>query len=222
MTTYPLPLPHPIQPAPGSQLLAWEQEYTHIAWGGPRSTKTVRDHLHEGSRVLDAGCGNGRHLLPLSRRYNTVGIDISKTAIAASESYLKKSGQHSEHLISSVTELPFSNRSFEGIVCYGVLQHIFVNERRAAVSEFKRVLSPGGFLFFEAFGVDDMRYGGTEIEPDTFLRKNGIIYHYFTVKEISHLLGGFEIIKLEDTRSEKRFRGKLYLRHMIKLVARLF
>ncbi|MGP8337674.1 MAG: class I SAM-dependent methyltransferase [Methanosarcinaceae archaeon] len=207
---------------PGSQLLAWEQEYTHILWGGPRSTKTVRDHLPEGSRVLDAGCGNGRHLLPLSRRYNTIGIDISKTALVASRTYLEKSGQHSEHLLSSVTGLPFNDRSFDGIICYGVLQHLFADERRAAVDEFKRVLSPGGFLFFEAFGVDDMRYGGMEVEPDTFLRKNGIIYHYFTVKEVECLMGGFKIIKIENTRPEKIFRGKLYYRHMIKVIARLF
>ncbi|HJH32379.1 MAG TPA: class I SAM-dependent methyltransferase [Methanosarcinaceae archaeon] len=217
MTIYPT---H--HPTPKSQLLAWEQEYTHITWGGPRSTRTVRDHLLEGSRVLDAGCGNGRHLLPLSRRYCTVGIDISKTALVASGTYLEKSGQHSEHLVSSVTELPFDNDSFGGIVCYGVLQHLFAGERRAAVSEFKRVLSPGGFLFFEAFGVDDMRYGGTEVEPDTFLRKNGVIYHYFTKEEVSSLLRGFEIIKLENARSEKKFRGEIHSRHMIKVVARLF
>ena len=204
-----------------SQLFAWEQEYQHVIWGGPRSIKTVRDHLPQGNRVLDAGCGNGRHLLPLSQHYHAVGIDISKTALEGSTTYLQKSGQRNEHLVSSVTALPFFDNSFNGIVCYGVLQHLFDNERRATVDEFKRVLSPGGFLFFEAFGVDDMRYGGTEVEPHTFLRKNGLIYHYFTVEEVSSLLDGFEIVNLEDVRSQKRFRGKLYPRHMIKGIARL-
>ncbi len=209
------------RPTPKSQVSAWEQEYTHVTWGGPRSIQAVRDYLPQGIRVLDAGCGNGRHLLPLSRMYRTVGIDISKTALVASRTYLEKSGQHSEHLVSSVTSLPFDDDSFDGIVCYGVLQHLFADERHVAMSEFKRVLSPGGLLFFEAFGVDDMRYGGEEVEPHTFLRKSGLIYHYFTIEEVESLLENFEIIKLEDVRSEKIFRGKLYPRHMIKGIARL-
>lgn len=209
------------RPTPRPQVSAWEQEYTHVTWGGPRSIQAVRDHLPQGSRVLDAGCGNGRYLLPLSRMYRTVGIDISKTALVASRAYLEKSGQPSEHLVSSVTELPFDDDSFDGVVCYGVLQHLFANDRRTAVSEFKRVLSPGGFLFFEAFGAGDMRYGGTEVEPHTFLRKSGLIYHYFTIEEVESLLGDFEIIKLEDVRSQKSFRGKLYPRHMVKGILRL-
>ena len=192
-----------------------------MTWGGPRSIQTVRDHLPPGSRILDAGCGNGRHFLPLSRLYRTVGIDISKKALEGSKTYLEKSGQNSEHLVSSVTSLPFDDESFDGIVCYGVLQHLFTDDRRAAVSEFKRVLSPGGFLFFEAFGVEDMRYGGEEVEPHTFLRKSGLIYHYFTTEELECLLDGFEIIKLENVRSEKIFRGKMYPRHMIKGIVRL-
>ena len=209
------------RPTPKSQVSAWEQEYTHVTWGGPRSIQTVRDHLPPGSRILDAGCGNGRHFLPLSRLYRTVGIDISKKALEGSKTYLEKSGQNSEHLVSSVTSLPFDDESFDGIVCYGVLQHLFTDDRRAAVSEFKRVLSPGGLLFFEAFGVEDMRYGGEEVEPHTFLRKSGLIYHYFTTEELECLLDGFEIIKLENVRSEKIFRGKLYPRHMIKGIVRL-
>ncbi|MBW6470825.1 MAG: class I SAM-dependent methyltransferase [Methanosarcinaceae archaeon] len=204
-----------------TQVSAWEQEYNHVTWGGPRSIKTVRDHLSQGSRVLDAGCGNGRHLLPLSRLYRTVGIDISKKALVASKTYLEKSGQYSEHLVSSITELPFDNDYFDGIVCYGVLQHLFADDRRAAMSEFKRVLSPGGFLFFEAFGVGDMRYGGEEVEPHTFLRNSGLIYHYFTAEEVGYLIEDFEVIELEDIRSQKRFRGKSYPRHMVKSIARL-
>ena len=83
--------------------------------------------------------------------------------------------------------LPFKPQSFDGILCYGVLQHLFSGERKSAVKEFNRVLRKGGFVFFEAFGCEDMRCGGEPsipFEERTFARQNGIIYHYFTKGEV--------------------------------------
>jgi len=112
---------------------------------------------------------------------------------------------------------------FDGILCYGVLQHLFKEERESAVEEFSRILREGGFVFFEAFGFEDMRCGGeasSPFEERTFARKNGIIYHYFTKEEVRTLFKGFEIIGLEDVTKEKTFRGETYRRHMIKGVFR--
>ncbi|MBN2488867.1 MAG: class I SAM-dependent methyltransferase [Methanosarcinaceae archaeon] len=206
---------------PKSHFLAWEQEYSHVIWGGPRLIDVVRTHLAPASRVLDAGCGNGRYLLPLSRVYRTVGVDVSATAVKISKSYLEKSNLFSEYAVSAIHHLPFAEKSFDAIVCFGVLQHLFEDERRAALDEFRRVLVQGGLLFAEVLGVEDMRYGGEEVEPHTFLRRNGIIYHYFTAEEMTLLLDGFEIMSVRDVKKEKTFRGRSYTRHRIHAVARL-
>ncbi|MBN1133860.1 MAG: class I SAM-dependent methyltransferase [Methanosarcinaceae archaeon] len=206
---------------PKSHFLAWEQEYSHVIWGGPRSIYVVRTHLNLGNRVLDAGCGNGRYLLPLSRMYHTVGVDVSAKAIKISKSYLEKGNLYAEYAVSAIHQLPFAEKSFDAIVCFGVLQHLFEDERRAALDEFRRVLVLGGLLFAEVLGVEDMRYGGEEVEPHTFLRRNGIIYHYFTSEELESLLDGFETEVIEDIKKEKTFKGKSYTRHRIQSVARL-
>jgi len=213
-----IPTPHLVGT---SHFLAWEQEYTHLTWGGPRSIEMVRTHLSSGCCVLDAGCGNGRHLLPLSRLYRAFGVDVSPTAVKLARSYLKKSDRCAGYAASTITRLPFADRSFNGIVCIEVLQHLFDDERRMAVGEFRRVLVPGGMLFFEAPGVEDLRYGGEEVESHTFLRKNGIIYHYFTKEEVTSLFDGFEIVDIKDIKIEKRFRGKPYTHHRIRAAARL-
>lgn len=205
-----------------SHFLAWDEEYRHVTWGGPRPISMVEDIVPSpSSRLLDAGCGNGRYLLPLSRKYdNVVGIDVSLNAVSKADAYIKKSGQDATVLVSTITELPFSDNLFDAVLCYGVLQHLFEHERYGAVEEFKRVLNPHGLVFFEAFGIEDMRYGGQEIEKDTFLRKGGIIYHYFSEEEVRSLFNGFEILSLENVKVEKRFKGELYTRHHIRAVLR--
>lgn len=204
-----------------SHFLAWDEEYRHVTWGGPRSISMLGEFISSStSRILDAGCGNGRYLLPLSRNYDAVGIDVSATGVSKADAYIRKSGQEASLLVSTITELPFSESSFDAVLCYGVLQHLFENERNQAMSEFKKVLKPGALLFFEAFGVDDMRYGGEEVERDTFVRKGGIIYHYFSETELRLLFNEFEILSLENIKSEKRFKGELYTRHHIRAILR--
>ncbi|WP_406660438.1 class I SAM-dependent methyltransferase [Methanolobus sp. ZRKC3] len=205
-----------------SHFLAWDEEYRHVTWGGPRSISMVEEFMSSSSssRLLDAGCGNGRYSLPLSRKYDVVGIDVSANAISKAQTYIKKSGHDALLLVSTITDLPFSENSFDAVICYGVLQHLLEHERKQTVDEFRRVLKPGALLFFEAFGVEDMRYGGEELEKDTFVRKGGIIYHYFSEKELRSLFSEFETVKLENIRVEKRFKGELYTRHHIRAVLR--
>lgn len=177
--------------------------------------------MSESSRVLDLGCGNGRFLLPLSRKYESIGTDVSETAVNRALSYLFKNNSHAECLVSSITLLPFSENSFDVVLCLGVVQHLLEDERKLAISEIKRVMKSGAVLVLEVFGTEDMRYGGEPIEKDTFRRKSGIIYHYFTQEEIASLLLGFEIIEIKDIVSEKMFSGKPHRRHHIRAIARL-
>lgn len=199
--------------------LAWDKEYSHLKWGGPAPIRDIQAHLLPGFRVLDAGSGNGRYLGELARHYNAVGIDISLTALNGSRVQLARSGRFAEHLGASISDLPFKARTFDGILCYGVLQHLFKEERDFAVKEFSQTLRKGGLFFFEAFGCEDMRCGGEAsipFEEKTFARQNGIIYHYFTKEEIREVFKEFEIIELEDAIKEKIFKGKVYRRHLIK------
>lgn len=216
----------PVKKSAGSSkehFLAWDKEYTHLKWGGPASIRSLQVYLVPEARVLDAGSGNGRYLGELSRHYTAVGADISLTALGSSRSQLARSGRFSEHLGASVHALPFKSGSFDGILCYGVLQHLFKEERETAVREFFRLLCCGGFIFFEAFGCEDMRCGGepsSPFEEKTFARQNGIIYHYFTEEEVKELFCGFEVLELENVIKEKTFRGESYQRHMVRGVFR--
>lgn len=208
----------PIRTTLSANFLSWDLEYTHIKWGGPVSIQEVRNFIYPGSRILDAGCGSGRYLEKLAEYYTAVGVDISSTALQNSRVQLLRHDREAEHLKASVHLLPFKTETFAGIFCYGVFQHLFCKERTDTAKEFGRILEKGGLVFFEAFGQEDMRYGGTPAglgEDNTFVRQNGIIYHYFTEKEVKMLFKDFETLKLESLKKEKIFKGIPYQRHMI-------
>jgi len=105
------------------------------------------------------------------------------------------------------------------------LQHLTAADREKTANELYRVLKPGGRLFFEAFGEADMRckgdpYPAAVPELRTFLRQNGIIYHYFEESEIKELFEnkGFSMIEIKSLKKEKKYGGETYIRHHYRAV----
>jgi len=194
-----------------SHLKAWEDEYTRTTWRGPYDIRPMKAYLKPGARILDVGCGNGKILDPLARAgFDVMGIDVSRNALL---------GLSRSIIQGDARNLPFKNCTFEAAVCYDVLQHLLEGERNEALREMGRVLAPGGMLFLQVFGRLDMRYGGTLVEPDTFRRHSGIIYHYFSEDEVRSLLSGFNIFAVDSAISKKIFRGEAFTRHKITAIA---
>ncbi|MEM2924669.1 MAG: class I SAM-dependent methyltransferase [Methanocellales archaeon] len=199
------------------QKLAWEQEHIKANWRGPFSIQPILKYLDRDRYILDAGCGRGRYLYPLARRgYKIIGCDFAFSALKE----LKQRGM--EIAACEISKLPFKSNIFQAVLCYGVLQHLLKKGRELAIAEIHRVIKPGGRLFLEVLGREDMRYGkGEMVEKDTFQRKSGLIYHYFSSQELIELLRDFEIIQIEDKKIEKTFKGEKYTRHFIFVIASL-
>lgn len=204
------------------QKLAWEEEHIKTNWRGPFSIQPILKHLDRSNRskyILDAGCGKGRYLQPLARKgYKVIGCDFAFSALRE----LKRRNLEVEVEVAAcdLIKLPFKNNIFQAVLCYGVLQHLLERERKLAITEMQRVMERGAKLFLEVLGREDLRYGkGREVESDTFQRKSGIFYHYFSTQELRELLRAFEIIKIEDKKIEKTFKGEKYIRHFIFAIA---
>lgn len=198
-----------------SHITAWKAEYGKSIWRGPYSIEPVNTFVGREARVLDAGCGSGKMSVPLSRAgYQVVAMDVVKGGLDE----MRDSGI--ERVQGDARMLPFKDGSFGAVVCYDVLQHLLEAERARAMDEAYRVLAPGGYVFLENFGRNDMRYGGTEIEPHTFRRQSGIIYHYFTEGETEGLLARFQSSRVESAVTRKVFRGTEHLRHRVFAAAK--
>jgi len=109
--------------------------------------------LHPGDRILDAGCGSGRHLSEAFRRkgVHVIGIDMNVGDLTQARNTLRimetegESGQGRWGTYAAdITDLPFRDQSFDFVICSEVLEHI--PEDHKAVSEIIRVLKDGHFM----------------------------------------------------------------------------
>src|SRR6266511_5690472 len=72
-----------------------------------------------GSRILDAGCGNGRHALPLADAgYEVVALDRSRMLLAAAQR-ATRGARRPQFVRASFAMLPFEPGSFDAVLCLG-------------------------------------------------------------------------------------------------------
>lgn len=116
------------------------------------------DHLHlsPSDRLLDLGCGEGRHALTacMLEQVNAVGVDLNIKDLQTTqqrfhELNLKEPGEQQDcgNLSLSVAnglKLPFANAYFDKVICAEVLEHI--PDYRGVINEISRVLKPGGIM----------------------------------------------------------------------------
>jgi SAM-dependent methyltransferase len=91
--------------------------------------------LSPGSRVLDAGCGNGEYLHRLQDyQVRAVGCDLSMGMLRAAS--------HPALVNADVAALPLRDGAVDVVLAVHMLYH--VPDREAAVRELRRVLAAGG------------------------------------------------------------------------------
>ncbi len=110
--------------------------------------------LAPGARVLDLGCGEGRHAIAawMKREAHCIGIDLCAADVARAreraepfrEAIAASSARSIGFAVADGLRLPFAEHSFDVVVCSEVLEHI--GPYREVLAEIRRVLKPGGAL----------------------------------------------------------------------------
>ncbi len=113
--------------------------------GGMQSTRIWMKSLNIGpmSRVLEVGCGTGRTLLELERKFgcSVTGVDIRSVMVEKARRRAKEMGQTARFIKANVEALPFPDGEFDLIVSESV--HVFCDPD-VSLSECRRVLCAGG------------------------------------------------------------------------------
>jgi 2-polyprenyl-3-methyl-5-hydroxy-6-metoxy-1,4-benzoquinol methylase len=109
----------------------WDYYPTYLA--KVERVRAYLDALPIGTRVLDAGCGEGVFVSEYADRLAIEGLDENYS----SDRVLK----------GSLIALPYEAGTFNRVLCLDVLEHLSFDEQPVALSELHRVLAPDGEAF---------------------------------------------------------------------------
>ena len=108
-----------------------------------------RININPEGTMLDLGCGEGRHIFGLMEKFpdlKCIGLDPHIESLDKAFEGLKFlesiSNTKTNFLSGSAYSLPFSDDSFDLVVCSEVLEHL--HDYKDAIKEINRVLKPGG------------------------------------------------------------------------------
>ena len=103
-----------------------------------------------GDRVLDLGCGEGRHAIGLAclQTIELHAVDLSYRDLHTGRGKARELGEPVFSRVAFMnadgTRLPYCDNTFDAVICSEVLEHI--PDYRTVIIELLRVLRPGGAL----------------------------------------------------------------------------
>ncbi len=166
----------------------------------------IADRLqaNRGARVLDIGCGLGRHTVYLAARgFDVIGLDNAPAALSACRANLDKAGVSARLLEAEMTEIPFADGHFDAIVATHVIHHTDGPTVRQIMRLITDKLTSGGLLVWAMPSTRHANCGiGREIDPGTWVdeehEEGPIPHHYFSETEVRELLRDYDIESMHD------------------------
>lgn len=174
-------------------------------------------------KVLDLGCGPGRHLIYLAKRgFDVYGIDIAKEGIKIAKDWLKKEELKTHLKVGDFyKKLPYRNNFFDAIISIKALHHGKIEDIRKLIKEMKRILKTKGLIFITAHKKAPKKkipkerlYGIKFIAPRTYIilggPEKGMPHYTFNKKILRKEFKDFKFLKLWiEPGGDYRLLGKL-------------
>ncbi len=143
----------------------------------------IEERVKPGAVVLDAGAGTGERTLALlqhSQPGEIIAFDASGNMLAVARSKIHDS--RASFLQGDVRHLPFVDNAFDVVVSTWVIE--IMEDPRAVVQEFIRVIKPGGVVIYafcslpEGILGNTLKYAMTKVSS-----KEGPLTHLLSEKE---------------------------------------
>lgn len=165
--------------------------FTKVHEDMPRVLKIFKKHGVK--KILDLGCGSGRHVVYFSKKgFDVYGIDISKYGIKLTKQWL--GNRKAKLKIGNIyKKLPYKDNFFDAIISVQVINHGTIEKIRKLIKEMERVLKPGGLIFITTSKKGKKKEIPKEklwkikfIAPRTFIPlshdEKGLVHYWFNKK----------------------------------------
>ena len=160
--------------------------------------------LHTGMKILDAGCGQGVVATEIAKRHDVevVGITITPHEVTNATRRASKAGVSSKtsFFVQDYAATNFEDNSFDRIYTTESLSH--ARDVKQVISEFYRILKPGGMLVCAEYEMDHQHFDQATRRLVDLIREKAAIYAIYqfgkgefekTIKSV-----GFDILDIED------------------------
>lgn len=127
-------------------------------------------------KVLDLGCGSGRHTIYLAKNgFDVYGIDIAPVGIELTKDWLRQERLHADLKLGSVYQkLPYEDNFFDALIAIQVINHGKIENIRKLIKEMERILKPEGLIFITARRRILKDWLINSIKREIFRESNGI------------------------------------------------
>jgi cyclopropane fatty-acyl-phospholipid synthase-like methyltransferase len=165
---------------------------------------------YQAHKILDLGCGFGRWSVALARTgFQVKAVDISSEAIKKFQKWAKEEGLSIETEVCSASELVSSSESFDAIICNSVLDHMPFIEASKTMLNIENILKPGGIAYISFDGLEEENEKEFVLLDDGTRRyisgkRKGMLWRFYSDKEIKTLCKGVEILELTVRGNGKR------------------
>ncbi len=170
--------------------------------------------LERGSRILDAGCGHGRHALELARRgFRVTGLDLSEPSLAIARRQAEDAGVEVEYVAGDARELSWEAEFDGAITLFSTILGYFEDESDDGrfLGALARALRPGGRLVLDTINPIGL-FGGGYLERTWADLSDGRIVieqHDYDVRT-GRSTAVWRIVRPDGSRGELRHSMRLY------------
>ncbi len=195
----------------------WDEDRNHEYWEKPSPQvldfiRSLNPHTHP--RVLDLGCGLGRHAIAFALAgFDVTVTDSSEAAIQHTQEWARNAELKIDAKVCDMAEQGFDENSFDVILSYNVIFHGYREDFVRAIAHVADLLRPGGLFYFTAHSRRDAKYGqGPCVAPHTYLSPNSITpgdMHYFVDEaDIDEVLADFSILSRSLDEGHRDIKGQ--------------
>ena len=180
----------------------WESSFIEkqMMWGFEPSDSAIltKDFFLEKKvkDILIPGIGYGRNAKIFhENRINVTGIEISKTAIDLAE----QNGLDIRIYHGSVTDMPFDDKLYDGIFCYGLIHLLNSSERKKLIRDCYSQLRPNGYMIFTAVSKKAPMFGkGKQLSKDRFETMKGVKIFFYDSESIQKEFGKYGLVEFSN------------------------